>query len=91
MAGDRQPPAARPDDRQAARPASTEEKIMAMTWMETAQLLGLDLMAGTLAVLFAFDCLERAVRSAWDAARSRRHPRVQRPSAATHAAVLSCE
>jgi len=64
---------------------------MAMTWMETAQLLGLDLMAGTLAVLFAFDCLERAVRSAWDAARSRRHPRVQRPSAATHSAVLSCE
>jgi len=64
---------------------------MEMTWMETTQLLGLDLMAGVLAVLFAVDCVERAMRSAWDTARSRRHPRVQRPSAATHAGALSCE
>lgn len=64
---------------------------MEMTWMETAQLLGLDLMAGTLLVLFAFDCLDRAMRSAWDTARSRRHPRVQRPNAATHVAALSCK
>lgn len=64
---------------------------MEMTWMETTQLLGLDLMVGMLAVLFALDVVERAVRSAWNAARSPRHPRVQRPSAATHAAALSCE
>ena len=64
---------------------------MEMTWMETTQLLGLDLMAGTVAVLFAFDCVERAMRSARDTARSRRHPRDQRPSSAARTAALSCK
>jgi hypothetical protein len=44
---------------------------MAMTWMETVQLLGLDLLALTLMALVVLDVVEQAVHSAWVAARSR--------------------
>ncbi len=53
VAGDRNPRPARPDDRQAARQAPTEETIMEMSWMETFQLLGLDVVAFILMALVA--------------------------------------
>jgi hypothetical protein len=48
---------------------------MEMSWMETFQLLGLDLLAVMLVILVGLDLVEHAVHSAWATARSR-HPRV---------------
>jgi hypothetical protein len=53
---------------------------MEMTWMETFQLLGLDLLAVMLVVLVGLEVVEHAVHSAWETARSRR-PRVATPVA----------
>lgn len=71
---------------------------MEMTWMETVQLLGLDLLAVMLVVLVGLQVVESAVRSAWETARSRRRRALarrtastHRSSAATHAATVSWE
>jgi hypothetical protein len=56
--------------------------------METFQLLGLDFLAVLLVVLVGLDVVEHAVHS--DLAARARAP-AQRPSAATHAATVSCE
>jgi hypothetical protein len=62
----------RPDDRQATRRASMEETIMAMTWMETFRLLGVDMLAALLLVVLVFDGVEHVVHTRpW----SRRKPR----------------
>ena len=45
---------------------------MEMTWMETFQLLGLDLLAVMLVVLVGLDVVEHAVHSAWETARARK-------------------
>ena len=57
-----------------------------MTWMETVQLLGLDLLACMLLALVVLDFAEQAVHSAWVAVRSRK-PTPTRTAAArcTHA------
>jgi hypothetical protein len=49
-----------------------EETIMEMTWMETFQLLGLDLLAVMLLVLVGLDVVEHAFHSAWETARARK-------------------
>jgi hypothetical protein len=67
-----EPRTARPDDRQAARQAPTKETLMEMSWMETFQLLGLDLLAVMLVVLVGLDLVQHAVHSAWETARERR-------------------
>jgi hypothetical protein len=64
---------------------------MEMSWMETFQLLGLDLLAVMLVVLVGLDLVEHAVRSAWTTTRSQLRRRPQRPSEATHVATVSCE
>jgi hypothetical protein len=43
-----------------------------MTWMETFQLLGLDLLAVMLLVLVGLDVVEHAAHSAWETARARK-------------------
>jgi hypothetical protein len=57
---------------QAARQAPTEETIVEMTWMETFQLLGLDVLAVMLVAFVGLDVVEHAVHSAWKTARGRR-------------------
>jgi hypothetical protein len=44
---------------------------MEMSWMETVQLLGLDLLVLMLMALVVLDRVEQAVHSAWVTARSR--------------------
>jgi hypothetical protein len=72
VAGDRTRELAWPDDRQAARQAPTEETIMEMSWMETIQLLGLDVLAFILMVLALLNVVEHAVHTAWETARARK-------------------
>ena len=48
---------------------------MEMSWMETFQLLGLDVIALILMALVLLNVVEHAVHAAWETARSRR-PRV---------------
>ena len=43
-----------------------------MTWMETFQLLGLDLLALMLMALVVLDVLEHAIHTAWVTVRSRK-------------------
>lgn len=43
-----------------------------MTWMETFQLLGLDLLALMLLALVVLDVVEHAMHSAWATVRSRK-------------------
>ncbi len=64
-----------------------------MTWMETFQLLGLDLVALMLMALVVLDIVERSMHSAWVTVRSPRleAASAQWPSAATHAATVSRE
>ncbi|MEY2920442.1 MAG: hypothetical protein RL261_1747 [Pseudomonadota bacterium] len=50
---------------------------MEMTWMETFQLLGLDLLALMLVVLVGLDAVEHAVHSAWQTAHAHK-PRLAR-------------
>jgi hypothetical protein len=45
---------------------------MEMTWMETFQLLGLDLLAVMLVTLVGLEIVEHAVHAVWQTARSRR-------------------
>jgi hypothetical protein len=45
---------------------------MEMTWMETIQLLGLDLLVLMLLAVLVLDVVEQSVRSAWVTARSRK-------------------
>ena len=45
---------------------------MEMTWMETIELLGLDVVAVLLMVLVLLNVVEHAVHAAWETARSRR-------------------
>ena len=45
---------------------------MAMSWMETIELLGLDVLAVVLLVLVLLNVVEHAVHAAWETARSRR-------------------
>ena len=40
---------------------------MEMTWMETFQMLGLDLLAAMLLALVVLDLVDRALHSAWHA------------------------
>ncbi len=44
---------------------------MEMTWMETIQLLGLDVLALMLMALVVLDVLEHAIHTAWVTVRSR--------------------
>jgi hypothetical protein len=57
---------------------------MEMTWLETFQLLGLDLLAAMLLALVVMDLIDHALHSAWQAACSgwrtaRRQPPARRP------------
>jgi hypothetical protein len=45
---------------------------MAMTWMETIELLGLDVLAVMLMALVLLNVVEHALRSAWKTARARK-------------------
>jgi hypothetical protein len=72
VAGDRTCELAWPDDRQAAREAPTEETIMEMSWMETFQLLGLDVIAFILMALALLNVVELAVHAAWETGRARK-------------------
>jgi hypothetical protein len=72
VAGDRTCELAWSDDRQAARQAPTEETIMEMSWMETFELLGLDVLAAILLALVLFNVVEHAVHTAWEAAGARK-------------------
>lgn len=45
---------------------------MAMSWMETIELLGLDVLAVVLLALVLLNVVEHAVHTAWETARSRR-------------------
>jgi hypothetical protein len=51
---------------------SNEVTDMEMSWLETVRLIGLDLQAGVVVVLFALHAVERALASAWAAFRQRR-------------------
>lgn len=54
---------------------------MEMSWMETLQLLGLDLMAGVALGLFILDLVEHALHSAWHATQDSFRPaRPARPA-----------
>jgi hypothetical protein len=52
---------------------SAEDTVMEMSWMETGELLGLNLLAAVLLALVVLDVLEHAMRQAWQATRSRLH------------------
>ena len=86
VAGDRTRELAWPDDRQAAREAPTEETIMEMSWMETFQLLGLDVIALILMALVLLNVVEHAVHAACETARSR-NPRSPRAAVAPRARI----
>jgi hypothetical protein len=45
---------------------------MEMTWMETIELLGLDVLAVMLMALALLNVVEHAVHSAWETARARK-------------------
>ena len=45
---------------------------MAMSWMETIELLGLDVLAVMLMALVLLNVVEQAVHSAWETARARK-------------------
>jgi hypothetical protein len=63
---------------------------MEMTWLETIQLLGVDLLAALLLAVVMLDRIEHGVQSLREMLRARRTPR-QRPSAATQLATVSFE
>ena len=57
---------------------------MEMTWLETFQILGLDLLAVMLLALLVLDLMDRALHSAWHAMHTgsragRRQPPARRP------------
>ena len=59
---------------------------MAMTWMETIELLGLDVLAAMLMVLVLLNVVEHAVHSAWETARARK-PRPPRAAVVPRASI----
>ena len=63
---------------------------MEMTWLETFELLGVDLLAALLLAVVVLDLLEHSVHAVRESLRTRRTPR-QRPSAATQLATVSFE
>jgi hypothetical protein len=65
--------------------------IMEMTWMETVELLGLDLLAAMLLAVVVLDVMEQGLHSAWKAVRGPVRGDHQRPSVPTHAATVSFE
>jgi hypothetical protein len=56
---------------------------MAMTWLETVQLLGLDLLALMVVSLVVLEFVEQAMHSAWLTIRARR-PSLPRAASARH-------
>jgi hypothetical protein len=86
VAGDPTGELAWPDDRQAARQAPTEETIMEMSWMETFQLLGLDVIALILMALALANVVEHAMHAAWETARARK-PRSPKAAVAPRARI----
>jgi hypothetical protein len=64
---------------------------MEMSWMETCQLLGLDLLAVMLVVLAGLGLLDHALHAVWATARSQLRRRPQRPSEAMQVATVSGE
>jgi hypothetical protein len=63
---------------------------MEMTWMETIQLLGLDVLALMLMALVVLDVLEHAVHAAWVTVRSRK-PSPARTAAAGRVGIGGIE
>jgi hypothetical protein len=63
---------------------------MEMTWLETFELLGLDLLAALLLAVVVLDLLEHCVHAVLESLRTRRMPR-QRPSAPRQLATVSFE
>ncbi len=61
---------------------------MEMTWMETIQLLGLDVLALTLTALVLLNVLEHAIHTAWVTVRSRK-PSPSRTAAAGRVSIGS--
>jgi hypothetical protein len=59
---------------------------MEMTWMETIELLGLDVVAVLLMVLVLLNVVEHAVHSAWETARARK-PRPPKAVAVPRASI----
>jgi hypothetical protein len=57
-----------------------------MSWMETIQLLGLDVIAFILMVLALFNVVEHAVQTAWETARAR-NPGSPKPVVAPRARI----
>ena len=63
---------------------------MEMTWLETFELLGVDLLAALLLAVVVLDLLEHSVESVLESLRSRRMPG-QRSSEPTQLATVSFE
>ena len=63
---------------------------MEMTWLETFELLGLDLLAALLLAVVVLDLLEHRVHSVLELLRTRQMPR-RRSSAPTPLATVSFE
>jgi hypothetical protein len=63
---------------------------MEMTWLETIELLGVDLLALLLLAVVLLDRIDHGVQSCRELLQARRAPR-QRPSAATQLATVSFE
>jgi hypothetical protein len=63
---------------------------MEMTWLETFELLGVDLLAALMLALVVLDLLEHGLHSVVESLRARRMPR-QRSSASTQLATVSFE
>lgn len=61
---------------------------MEMTWLETFELLGVDMLAALLLAVVVLDLLEQSVNSVIESLRIRRMPR-QRPSVPTLLATVS--
>ena len=59
---------------------------MEMTWMETIELLGLDVLAVMLMVLVLLNVVEHAVHSAWETALARK-PRPHRAVVVPRASI----
>jgi hypothetical protein len=59
---------------------------MEMSWMETVELLGLDVLAVMLMALVLLNVVEHAVHSAWETARARK-PRLPRAVVLSRASI----
>jgi hypothetical protein len=63
---------------------------MEMTWLETFELLGVDLLAALLLAVVVLDLLEHGLQAISELLQARRKPR-QRPGMATQLATVSFE